>query len=110
MKSVFVGNLNFETSESDVRVTFEQYGDVTRVTMMTDRETGLPRGFAFVEMPNDEEAATAIADLNGRPAAGGRALTVNEARPRPERSSAVRVGSSRSAYGGPARQTREVRS
>ena len=89
MKSVFIGNLNFETSESDVRVTFEQYGQVTRVTMMTDRETGRPRGFAFVEMPNDEEAATAIEDLNGRDAAG-RALTVNEARPRPERSSPAR--------------------
>ena len=91
MKSVFIGNLNFETSESDVRVTFEQYGQVTRVTMMTDRETGRPRGFAFVEMPNDEEAATAIDDLNGRDA-GGRALTVNEARPRPERSSPARGG------------------
>ena len=89
MKSVFIGNLNFETSESDVRVTFEQYGQVTRVTMMTDRETGRPRGFAFVEMPNDEEAATAIDDLNGRDAAG-RALTVNEARPRPERPSPAR--------------------
>ena len=98
MKSVFIGNLNFETSESDVRVTFEQYGQVTRVTMMTDRETGLPRGFAFVEMPNDEEAATSIADLNGREA-NGRAITVNEARPRPERSSAARVGYSRSDYG-----------
>ncbi len=88
MKSVFIGNLNFETSESDVRVTFEQYGKVTRVTMMTDRETGLPRGFAFVEMPDDLEAADAIADLNGRDG-GGRALTVNEARPRPERGSSV---------------------
>ncbi|MBI2818292.1 MAG: RNA-binding protein [Acidobacteria bacterium] len=108
MKSVFIGNLNFETSESDVRVTFEQYGEVTRVTLMTDRETGLPRGFAFVEMPNDEEAATAIADLNGRHASG-RTLTVNEARPRPERSSAVRVGYSRNP-GGSAQQTRNARS
>jgi RNA recognition motif-containing protein len=91
MKSVFIGNLNFETSESDVRVTFEQYGAVTRVTMMMDRETGLFRGFAFVEMPNDEEAATAIDDLNGRNA-GGRALKVNEARPRPERPNPTRGG------------------
>jgi cold-inducible RNA-binding protein len=98
MKSIFIGNLNFETSESDVRVTFEQYGDVSRVTMVTDRETGLPRGFAFVEMPNDEEAATAMADLNGRQA-GGRTLTVNEARPRPERSSVARAGYSRSDNG-----------
>ena len=94
MKSIFIGNLNFETSESDVRVTFEQYGEVRRVSMMTDRETGLPRGFAFVEMSNGEEAATAIADLNGRQA-GGRTLTVNEARPRPERSSVARAGYSR---------------
>ena len=94
MKSIFIGNLNFETSEGDVRVTFEQYGEVRRVTMMTDRETGLPRGFAFVEMPNDEEAATAIADLNGRHAAG-RTLTVNEARPRPVGSSPGFAGSGR---------------
>ena len=84
MKSIFIGNLPFEASESDVRVTFEQYGEVRRVTLMTDRETGLPRGFAFVEMPNDEEAAGAIADLNGRPA-GSRSLTVNEARPMEDR-------------------------
>ena len=106
MKSVFIGNLNFETSESDVRVTFEQYGEVTRVTMMTDRETGRPRGFAFVEMPNDEEAATAIADLNGRDG-GGRTLTVNEARPRPERANAPRGGYPRNDY---AHQPGEVRS
>jgi len=98
MKSIFIGNLNFETSESDVRVTFEQYGEVRRVTMVTDRDTGLPRGFAFVEMPDDEEAATAIADLNGRQA-GGRTLTVNEARPRPERPSTPRAGHSRGDYG-----------
>ena len=109
MKSIFIGNLNFETSESDVRVTFEQYGEVRRVSMMTDRETGQPRGFAFVEMPNDEEAATAIADLNGRQASG-RTLTVNEARPRPERSSAASGGYPRKDYNGSARQPREVRS
>ena len=89
MKSIFIGNLSYEVSESDVRVTFEQYGEVSRVTLMMDRETGLPRGFAFVEMPNDEEAGLAIDDLNGREAAG-RTLKVNEARPRPERSSADR--------------------
>jgi RNA recognition motif-containing protein len=97
MKSIFIGNLSFETSEDDVRVTFEQYGEVTRVTMVTDRESGLPRGFAFVEMPNDEEAASAIADLNGRQASG-RTLTVNEARPRPERTSVARPGTARSGY------------
>ena len=100
MKSIFIGNLNFETSESDVRVTFEQYGKVVRVTMMTDRETGRPRGFAFVEMSDDLEAGDAIADLNGRDVAG-RALTVNEARPRAERGSSDgggRGGNSRNDY------------
>jgi RNA recognition motif-containing protein len=101
MKSIFIGNLNFDTSEDDVRVTFEQYGEVTRVTMVTDRETGLPRGFAFVEMSNDEEAMTAIADLNGRQAAG-RTLKVNEARPRPERSAGARPGYPRGGYSAPA--------
>ena len=101
MKSIFIGNLNFETSEDDVRVTFEQYGEVTRVTMVTDRETGLSRGFAFVEMSNDEEAMTAIADLNGRQAAG-RTLKVNEARPRPERTAGTRPGDARGGYGAPA--------
>jgi RNA recognition motif-containing protein len=111
MKSIFIGNLNLETSESDVRVTFEQYGKVTRVTMMTDRETGRPRGFAFVEMPDDLEATSAIADLNGRDA-GGRALKVNEARPRAERGSSGgggRGGYSRSDYHSAAGQPRESR-
>jgi RNA recognition motif-containing protein len=101
MKSIFIGNLNFDTSEDDVRVTFEQYGEVTRVTMVTDRETGFSRGFAFVEMSNDEEAMTAIADLNGRQAAG-RTLKVNEARPRPERTAGTRPGDARGGYGAPA--------
>jgi cold-inducible RNA-binding protein len=106
MKSIFIGNLNFEASENDVRVTFEQYGAVTRVTMMRDRETGLSRGFAFVEMPNDDEAASAIEDLNGRHAAG-RVLTVNEARPRAERPTGGRDGYSRNDQGASARPPRQ---
>jgi len=82
MKSLFVGNMNFQTSESDLRALFEPFGQVTRVHMAMDRETGRARGFAFVEMPNDEEAAKAIAGLDGKEA--GRNLKVNEARPRGE--------------------------
>jgi cold-inducible RNA-binding protein len=83
MKSLFVGNMNFQTTESDLRALFAPFGQVTRVHMAMDRETGRARGFAFVEMPNDEEAAKAIAGLDGKEA-GGRNLKVNEARPRGE--------------------------
>jgi cold-inducible RNA-binding protein len=83
MKSLFVGNLNFQTSEGELRALFEPFGAVTRVHMAMDRETGRARGFAFIEMPNDEEAAKAIAGLDGT-TAGGRQLKVNEARPRGE--------------------------
>ena len=81
MKSLFVGNLNFQTSEADLRAAFEPFGQVSRVHMAMDRETGRARGFAFVEMPNDEEAAKAIAGLDGQEL-GGRNLKVNEARPK----------------------------
>ena len=84
MKSIFVGNLSFQTTESDLTELFKGFGEVTRVRVGTDRETGRARGFAFVEMPIDEEAAKAIAGLNGKEF-GGRNLKVNEARPRPER-------------------------
>jgi RNA recognition motif-containing protein len=83
MKSLFVGNMSFQTSESELRALFEPFGQVTRVHMAMDRETGRARGFAFVEMPNDEEAAKAIAGLDGKEA-GGRNLKVNEARPKGE--------------------------
>jgi cold-inducible RNA-binding protein len=83
MKSLFVGNMSFQTSEGELRALFEPFGQVTRVHMAMDRETGRARGFAFVEMPNDEEAAKAIAGLDGKEA-GGRNLKVNEARPKGE--------------------------
>jgi len=83
MKSIFVGNMNFQTTESDLRALFAPFGQVTRVHMAMDRETGRARGFAFVEMPNDEEAAKAIAGLDGKEL-GGRNLKVNEARPKGE--------------------------
>ena len=85
MKNIFVGNLNFNTSEDDLRQAFEAHGQVDRVSILTDRETGRSRGFGFVEMANSEEAERAIAALNGAQL-GGRTLNVNEARPKPERS------------------------
>ena len=113
MKSLFVGNMSFQTTESDLRALFEPFGQITRVHMATDRETGRARGFAFVEMANDEEAAKAIAALDGKEV-GGRNLKVNEARPRTERSgprggSGGRGGFSNEDYRGAARQPREPR-
>jgi cold-inducible RNA-binding protein len=91
MKNLFVGNLTFDTTEDALRELFSPLGEVQQVRIMTDRDTGRSRGFAFVEMTQDEEAAKAIAALNGKEF-GGRALTVNEARPRPERSGGYRPG------------------
>ena len=85
MKNIFVGNLDFNTSEEELRKLFEAYGQVDRVSIMTDRETGRSRGFGFVEMANAEEGEKAIAGLNGTQV-GGRTLNVNEARPKVERS------------------------
>ena len=86
MKSIFVGNLSFNASEVSVRSLFEEYGAVDRVNLVTDRDTGQQRGFAFVEMPVDSEAQRAIDGLNGREL-NGRALNVNEARPKGDRGS-----------------------
>ncbi|PYU18992.1 MAG: RNA-binding protein [Acidobacteria bacterium] len=85
MKSVYVGNLSFDTTEGDLRTLFEPFGEIERISVINDRDTGRPRGFAFVEMADDREAAQAMTDLNGREVAG-RALRVNEAAPRLERS------------------------
>src|SRR6202007_3178935 len=84
MKSLFVGNLSFQTTESELNDLFKPFGQVGRVNLVKDRETGRARGFAFVEMPNDDEAAKAIAGLDGKQV-GGRNLKVNEARPKTER-------------------------
>src|ERR1700694_5625856 len=81
MKNLFVGNMSFQTTEADLSALFKPFGQVTRVHLVMDRETGRARGFAFVEMPNDEEAAKAIAALDGKEL-GGRNLKVNEARPK----------------------------
>ena len=81
MKNIFVGNLDFNTSEEELRQLFEAYGQVDRVAIMTDRDTGRSRGFGFVEMTNAEDGEKAIAALNGSQV-GGRTLNVNEARPK----------------------------
>jgi cold-inducible RNA-binding protein len=81
MKNIFVGNLSFGSTEQDIRALFETYGTVDRVSIVTDRESGQPRGFGFVEMSNDSEGDKAIAGVNGHEV-GGRALNVNEARPK----------------------------
>jgi cold-inducible RNA-binding protein len=115
MKNLFVGNMSFQTTDSDLRALFEPFGQVTRVHIATDRETGRARGFAFVEMTNDDEAAKAIAALDGKEV-GGRNLKVNEARPKEERSAPRGGGGDRGRgrfsnedYRESARQPREPR-
>jgi RNA recognition motif-containing protein len=85
VKNIFVGNLDFHATEESLRSLFERYGVVNSARIMTDRETGRSRGFAFVEMANESEADQAINALNGY-TMDGRTLNVNEARPKPERS------------------------
>jgi RNA recognition motif-containing protein len=85
MTNIFVGNLSYQTTESELEALFGAYGAVERVTVVRDRDTGQPRGFAFVEMTNANEAANAMQAMNGREM-NGRTLNVNEARPREQRS------------------------
>lgn len=84
VKNIFVGNLSFNTGEDELRQLFEGYGQVDRVSIMTDRDTGRSRGFGFVEMNSSEDGEKAIAALNGSQI-GGRTINVNEARPKTER-------------------------
>jgi RNA recognition motif-containing protein len=97
VKNIFVGNLSFGATEDAVRSLFEAYGTVQRVSIVTDRDSGQPRGFGFVEMANDGEGEKAIAALNGRDLEG-RTLNVNEARPKEDRGSGG--GGNRSGGGG----------
>ena len=85
LKRIYVGNLSYRTSEDGLESAFTAYGAVDNVAIVMDRQTGRSRGFAFVEMSTDEEAAAAIEGLNGMEL-DGRTLTVNEARPRADRS------------------------
>ena len=84
MAKIYVGNLPFSASEADVRALFSQHGEVQSVSLPTDRETGRPRGFGFVEMGSDREAKAAISAMHGKDV-DGRSLTVNEARPKEAR-------------------------
>ena len=84
MKNIFVGNLSCNTTEDELRQAFEAYGQVDRVSILTDRDTGRSRGFGFVEMASNEDGEKAIAALNGTQI-GGRTINVNEARPKSDR-------------------------
>ena len=112
MKNVYVGNLPHSTSESELRELFQPYGDIERVSMVTDRDTGRARGFAFVEVTSNEEGEKAIAALNGS-SLGGRTLIVNEAKPktdRPRGGGRPRFGGGgREKHRGESRQRREPR-
>lgn len=96
MIRIFVGNLSFQTTEGEVRRQFERYGRVSSVKMMTDRSSGSPRGFAFVNMPGMDDAEEAIARLNGH-SLGGRSITVNEARAKDESGPVAPTSGRRSA-------------
>ena len=84
MKNIFVGNLSFNTSEDELRQMFEPFGQVDRISIMTDRDTGRSRGFGFVELGGSDDATKAIGELNGLDV-DGRQLQVNEARPQESR-------------------------
>lgn len=83
-KNLYVGNLSYSVSDEELRELFAQFGEVDSARVISDRDSGRSKGFGFVEMVNDNEAEAAIEALNGKEN-NGRALTVNEARPRPER-------------------------
>ncbi len=91
MKKLFVGNIPHSTTEAELRTLFEPHGAIEQVSIVTDRDTGRSRGFAFVEMTDSAEAEKAIAALNGKEL-GGRALNINEARPKTDRGGPPRGG------------------
>ena len=99
MKNIFVGNLSFGATEDAVRSMFEAHGTVDRVSIVTDRDTGQAKGFGFVEMGDNAQGESAIAALNGAEL-DGRAMTVNEARPKTERSGGGGGGGYRGGGGG----------
>src|SRR5437016_10625567 len=98
-QKLFVGNLSFNVTENDLQDAFAAHGTVLETNLMMDRATGRPRGFGFVTMSTPEEAQKAISALNGKEL-GGRALTVNVARPREERPHGGGGGGGRGGYGG----------
>ena len=96
--NIYVGNLSYEVSTENLRQAFEAYGEVGSANIVTDRYSGQPRGFAFVEMPNDGEGRTAIENLNGKEL-NGRQIKVSEARPRADRGGFGRRGGGRGRSG-----------
>ena len=99
MTNIFVGNLSYQTTQDELHAAFAQYGNVERVNIITDRDTGQPRGFAFVEMSDAGAAQTAISQLNGAEL-NGRAMNVNEARPKPAGGGGGGFGGGRGGSGG----------
>src|SRR5437870_11424911 len=99
MKKLFVGNIPHSTTEAELRTLFEPHGAIEQVSIVTDRDTGRSRGFAFVEMTDSAEAEKAIAALNGQEL-GGRALNINEARPKTDRGGPPRGGRPGGGSGG----------
>ena len=98
-KKLYVGNLSYGVTDSDLSTMFSAHGNVQSAQVIMDRDTGRSKGFGFVEMSTDQEAQAAIAGLNGQDS-GGRALTVNEARPRAEGGGGGRSGGGGGGYGG----------
>jgi cold-inducible RNA-binding protein len=99
MTNIFVGNLSFQTTQDDLQAAFANYGSVERVSIVTDRDSGQSRGFGFVEMADKSAAETAISQLNGADL-NGRAMNVNEARPKPQGGSGGGGGRGGSGGGG----------
>jgi len=106
--NIFVGNLSFSTTQDDLQAAFAPYGSVERVSVVTDRETGQPRGFAFIEMTEQQDAMTAITQLNGTDL-NGRTLNVNEARPKPAGGSSNSAGRRSQSGGGGGNRGRDSR-
>jgi RNA recognition motif-containing protein len=100
-KKLYVGNLSYDTTQEQIQTLFSEIGEVAEITLITDRDTGRPKGFGFVEMATEEAAQEAIKRLNGH-VVDNRALTVNEARPREERGGGFGGGGRRDGggYGG----------
>ena len=108
MTNIFVGNLSYQTTQDDLQAAFAAYGGVERVSVVTDRDTGQPRGFAFVEMTEAEGAQMAISQLNGAEL-HGRALNVNEARPKPSGGGGGGYNDRRPSSGGGGNRGRQAR-
>lgn len=102
MTNIFVGNLSYQTTQDELFAAFSQYGAVERVNIITDRDSGQPRGFAFVEMMESRDAQTAISQLNGAEL-NGRAMNVNEARPKPAGGAGGGFGAGAGGRGGSGR-------